>query len=148
MRVKDFKAKLARSTEGSFEAKFASALSTKAIYSRHMSDRNSGVFDRYISSGIWVELKSIEKARGMIEAGEEMSPAQHAFAREMQEHDECWYLAKVHVGKDAYICFMPYHVVQEYRRNEKKVDVRKDDWCHPYKTMDDLSRLIPRDWYA
>ncbi len=63
LQVQNFKQKQTRSTEASFERRFASHLTAKHVYSRHMSDALPGLPDRYVAPANWIEFKSIQRAR-------------------------------------------------------------------------------------
>lgn len=152
MRVSDFKKKIRRTSEKSFEDMFAECLTERGIYSRHMSDKFAGVFDRYVEGGRWVELKSLEYASGVVPYAAGMSVAQKRFGEDIvdKSEDEAWYLALIHVCTEQYVVMCPMNVVLSEPGNAwdcKHEASTGFGWCEKYKGKETLRDLIPRDWY-
>lgn len=145
MKVADFKKRVRRTTEKSFEDLCAEVWLEREVHSRHMSDRFSGVPDRYITGGKWVELKSLDYARGIVPHFAGLSPEQERFLDwAVSAGDECWYLALITSGTDQFVIFCPYMCLVK----DEKFDVRKSDWCHPYDGKATIRKIMPKDWYV
>lgn len=149
MRVQDFKKKMRRTTEAAFEKLFAECLTERGIYSRHMSDRFSGVPDRYIAGGRWVELKSLEYARGVVPYGAGMTAEQRRVCADLHNYDEVWYLALITTSKGQYVILDPMY--QALCPNEfHNVHVEDGD-CYEcvwkYDGKETIRKIIPREWY-
>lgn len=151
MRVSDFKKKVRRTTEKAFEDLFAAVLAEINIYSRHMSDKFSGVPDRYIAGGRWVELKSLEYARGVVPYGAGMSKEQRIACGELCAADEeVWYLSLITTNKGQFVIWCPMYLVFEQPDNAWNVHHETETgfgWSEKYDGKATMRQLIPRDWY-
>lgn len=152
MRVADFKKRVRRTTEKSFEDLVAEVWHERGIFSRHMSDKFSGVPDRYVASGKWVELKSLEYARGQVPYGAGLSKEQRNVCNDLcNAEDEVWYMALITTNKGQFVVFMPMHIALEQVDNVTDVhDTREAccPWHFPYDGKNSIRKNIPRDWYA
>jgi len=150
--VGQFKKKVRRTTEKAFEELFAEVLAEKGIYNRHMSDKFSGVPDRYVAGGKWIEFKSLEYARGVVTYGAGMSIEQVRVCGEMVAgEEEVWYCALVATNKGQFVIWCPMHIVLEQEDNSWNCyDEAHGDagWCWEYKGKETIRKLIPRDWHA
>ncbi len=90
--VASFPKRRAITSERAFEARIASELKARGVYSRHMADRFSGLPDRYIAGGRWVEFKSLKSPKAFAFQG--LSDAQKAeMTRLAEAGDLVWYVA-------------------------------------------------------
>lgn len=76
------KSRSTRISEKTFEKAVAAQLKQAGKFSRHMSDRLSGLPDRYITGGIWVEFKSFE-FRDSFRADQGISPLQRRMMEQL-----------------------------------------------------------------
>jgi hypothetical protein len=149
--VKDFKKKARRTTEKAFEDLFAETLAESHVFSRHMSDKFSGVPDRYVRKGVWVELKSLEYARGQVPYGAGLSKEQRIVCGDLVgAGDEVWYLALITTNRGQYCVFMPMYIALGEPGNVTDVfDYREacHPWHFPYDGKDSLRKNLPlREW--
>lgn len=110
LQVKAFPRTRTRSTEHSFEKRFAAILKEMGFYSRHMSDHNAGVPDRYVQRGQWIEFKSLFKKRGLFALGEGLTPEQHRTMKDLNNAgDDVYYCALLDTGYgEKNVILMPY----------------------------------------
>jgi hypothetical protein len=149
MKVSDFKKRTRRTTEAAFEKAFADALQEQDIWSRHMADRNSGLPDRYLGQGRWVELKSLEYAKGLVPYGAGLSVEQRNVGTDLiVAGDEVWYLALITATDGQHVLFMPMH--KAIAHPERFVDCKADEntlgsnvFRRSYRGKDTLRELIP-----
>lgn len=149
--VAKFARKVRRTTEKSFEDLVAEAWKERGIFSRHMSDKFSGVPDRYVASGKWVELKSLEYARGQVPYGAGMSKEQRIVCAELVEaEDEVWYMALITTNKGQFVIFQPMWITLGEPGNVTDVfDTREAccPWHFPYDGKASIKKNTPKDWY-
>lgn len=108
-RVSDIAPKVTRSTEASFERRFADRLSEMGIYSRHMSDHVPGLPDRYVVGGVWIEFKSLYRAKSVFTCFEGMSPEQHRTAGDLvKAGDQVFWCALLATNDGKKIAFERY----------------------------------------
>lgn len=165
--VKGQRVKTERSTsEHAFEERWAEALASVGLYSRHMADRNAGVPDRYIQGGRWIEFKSLFAARGKFSLGEGLTTEQHTTCKALAEaEDEVWYCALLESAKGRRFIFIPYHVIVSVNMRYGGCDfivgangllvppgeewrgLDPTEWSHEYKGAKSIIPVIPKDWY-
>lgn len=147
MKVSDFKKRVPRATEKAFEDLFAEVLAEKGIFSRHMSDKFSGVPDRYVAGGRWVELKSLEYKRGQVPYAAGMSPEQKRVCQEiLAGGDEVWYLALITTDQGRFVIMQPMNITLGEPGNVTHVyDTREacHPWHEPYEGKKTMRNLIP-----
>lgn len=145
--VGQFKKKVRRTTEKSFEDLVAAAWLLKGVWSRHMSDKFSGVPDRYVEGGKWVELKSLEYARGQVPYGAGMSIEQIRVCSELVEHgEEVWYMALITTNKGQFVIFQPMNIALSQEDNVTDVFDTREAWHFPYDGTRSILNNMPADW--
>lgn len=150
MKVSDFKKKVRRTTEKSFEDLVATAWLEQGLWSRHMSDKFSGVPDRYLIGGRWVELKSLDYARGEVPYGSGLSVEQKRVCGELVARgDEVWYMALITTNKGQYVIFHGMDIVLAQPDNMYHLHDKPADWdAHfAYDGKLSIKKNIPRDWF-
>jgi hypothetical protein len=79
-----------RVTEKSFEDAYGKAIHACGIKNWHMSSREAGWPDRYLTGGIWIEFKVLEKLEN-----DQLEPEQKARMRELAAAgNPVWYIAR------------------------------------------------------
>ncbi len=148
--VKTFKKTVRRTTEKSFEDLVAGAWLMAGHWSRHMSDKFSGVPDRYLSGGRWVELKSLEYARGQVPYAAGLSKEQRIVCADlMLAGDQVWYMALITTNKGQFVVMMPMNIALGEPGNVTDVFETREaccPWHFPYDGMKSIMRNLPRDW--
>jgi hypothetical protein len=148
--VGQFKKTVRRTTEKSFEDLVAAAWLERGVWSRHMSDKFSGVPDRYIRGGRWAELKSLEYKRGQVPYGAGMSVEQRRVCQELVDNgEEVWYMALIHTDKGQYVIWQPMNITLGEPGNVTDVyDYREacHPWHYPYDGKKSVIANMPRDW--
>lgn len=146
--VKDFKKRVRRTTEKSFEDLVAAAWLEQGVWSRHMSDKFSGVPDRYVQGGRWVELKSLEYKRGQVPYGAGMTIEQVRVCGDLvAAGDEVWYMALITAAKGQYVIFQPMNITLSEPGNVTDVyDYREacHPWHYPYDGKASIIANMPR----
>lgn len=117
-----------RTSERQFESMFVEALKRKGIFSRHMSDRNAGLPDRYLAGGTWVELKSLLCPQRGLPAGYGLSPEQKRSMAELHDAgDYVYYLALILLPCGKKVCVL-----------EHVTGALDDRIIHPVTTLESL----------
>jgi hypothetical protein len=112
-----------------------------------MSDKFSGVPDRYVQGGKWVELKSLEYARGVVTYGAGMSIEQVRVCQELVDHqEEVWYMALVTTSRGQYVIWCPMWIVLEQEGNAFNCHEANEGWVYKYDGQRSITQNIPRDW--
>lgn len=149
--VGQFKKKARRTTEKSFEDLVAGAWLDQGIWSRHMSDKFSGVPDRYVRGGRWVELKSLEYARGQVPYGAGLTIEQRIVCGDLvRAGDEVWYMALITTSRGQYVVFCPMNLVlQQVGNNWDVFDTREgcSPFHFPYNGKLSIKMNMPMDWH-